>query len=60
MLKILTETKEGIEEKYKLMMGKKSESQNGTTNSILLSNNYFKTLVIVLEILISLWKIFIF
>jgi hypothetical protein len=58
MLKILTETKEGIEEKYKLMMGKKSESQNGTTNSILLSNNYFKTLV--LEILISLWKIFIF
>jgi hypothetical protein len=32
MLKILTETKEGIEEKYKLMMGKKCESQSGTTN----------------------------
>jgi hypothetical protein len=32
MLKILTETKERIEERYTLMMGRKSESQNGTTN----------------------------
>jgi hypothetical protein len=32
MLKILTETKERIEERYKLMMGRKSESQNGITN----------------------------
>jgi hypothetical protein len=46
MLKILTETKERIEERYKLMMGRKSESQKMELLIKMLTNNYFKTQVL--------------